>query len=150
MGCSLLVKQAKGLLESETWYVAAFSNISSLIMGMLPDLNWAGFYLMRAGRLTVGPFQGKPACIHIAPGKGVCGTASEQDRTLVVSDVHLFPGHIACDGASESEIVIPIHQGDRIMAVLDIDSVVKTRFSAEDAAVLSDLVRMMEQKLCWD
>ena len=145
-----LIDQAEGMLEEEPWSVAAFSNLSSLIMNTLQDLNWAGFYLMRAGRLTVGPFQGKPACIHIAPGKGVCGTASEQDRTLVVSDVHLFPGHIACDGASESEIVIPIHEDGRVRAVLDIDSPVKDRFAPEDQAGLEALVRKIEERVKWE
>ena len=145
----ILVGQAEGLLETEPWYVSAFSNISALIMSMLPDLNWAGFYLMRDGKLTVGPFQGKPACIHIAPGKGVCGTAAERNETTVVPDVHRFPGHIACDGASESEIVIPVHEGDRVRAVLDIDSPVKDRFTAADREGLEALVRIIEEKVSW-
>ena len=145
----ILAGQAEGILEAEPWYVPAFSNISALIMSMLPDLNWAGFYLMRDGKLTVGPFQGKPACIHIAPGKGVCGTAAERNETTVVPDVHQFPGHIACDGASESEIVIPVHEGDRVRAVLDIDSPVKNRFTAEDREGLEALVRMIEEKVSW-
>jgi GAF domain-containing protein len=150
MEYSVLVDQAKGLLESEPWYVAAFSNLSSLIMSMLPDLNWAGFYLMRSGCLTVGPFQGKPACIHIAPGKGVCGTAVVRDETVVVPDVHQFPGHIACDGASESEIVIPIHADGQVAAVLDIDSPVKGRFGPEEQAVLEALVRVIEEQVRWE
>jgi len=145
-----LNEQAKGMLESEPWYVAAFSNISSLIMNMVPDLNWAGFYLMRKGSLVVGPFQGKPACIHIAPGKGVCGTAALRNETVVVPDVHQFPGHIACDGASESEIVIPIRQGSLVRAVLDIDSPVKNRFSPEDRQGLEELVRTIEERIGWD
>ena len=150
MEYSLLVEQAKGLLESESWYVAAFSNISSLIMNMLPDLNWAGFYRMRNGRLTVGPFQGKPACIHIAPGKGVCGTAVVRDETIIVPDVHQFPGHIACDGASESEIVIPIHANGQVVAVLDIDSPVQSRFGPEEQEGLETLVRMIEERVHWE
>ena len=150
MEYSLLVEQAKGLMETETWYVAAFSNISSLIMGILPDLNWAGFYLMRNGCLTVGPFQGKPACIHIAPGKGVCGAAVVRDETIAVPDVHQFPGHIACDGASESEIVIPIHADGQVVAVLDIDSPVKNRFGPEDRECLEALVRMIEERVRWE
>ena len=126
------------------------SNLSALIMASMDSLNWAGFYLIRGSELVVGPFQGKPACIRIPVGKGVCGTAIAQNATQVVPDVHLFPGHIACDSASESEIVIPIHQGEKIMAVLDIDSVVKNRFSEEDTAMLSELVRLMEQKLRWE
>ena len=145
----ILAGQAEGILEAEPWYVSAFSNISSLIMSMLPDLNWAGFYLMKDGKLTVGPFQGKPACIHIAPGKGVCGTAADRNETTVVPDVHQFPGHIACDGASESEIVIPVHEGNLVRAVLDIDSPVKDRFTAEDREGLEALVRMIEEKVSW-
>lgn len=145
----LLFEQAKGILEAESWYVSALSNLSSLIMGTLPDLNWAGFYLFRNGELTVGPFQGKPACIHIAPGKGVCGAAAVRDETVVVPDVHQFPGHIACDGASESEIVIPIHADGQVAAVLDIDSPVKTRFSPEDQEGLERLVRLTEEKMSW-
>ena len=150
MEYSVLVDQAKGLLESEPWYVAAFSNLSSLIMSMLPDLNWAGFYLMRNGCLTVGPFQGKPACIHIEPGRGVCGTAVVRDETVLVPDVHQFPGHIACDGASESEIVIPIREEGRVRAILDIDSTVKNRFAPEDRAGLEALVRKIEERVKWD
>jgi GAF domain-containing protein len=144
-----MIEQAKGILEEEPWYVSALSNLSSLIMAMLPDLNWAGFYLLRNGRLTVGPFQGKPACIHIDPGKGVCGTAVIRDETVVVPDVHQFPGHIACDGASESEIVIPIHADGRVAAVLDIDSPVKNRFSPEDREGLERLVGLIEEKVNW-
>ena len=145
----ILTGQAEGLLETESWYVAAFSNISALVMSMLPNLNWAGFYLVRDGKLTVGPFQGKPACIHIAPGKGVCGTAMERNETVLVPDVHQFPGHIACDGASESEIVVPVHDGDTVRAVLDIDSPVKGRFTAEDREGLETLVRIIEEKVSW-
>lgn len=144
-----LAKQAGELLAEEKWYVTAFSNISSLIMAVMPGLNWAGFYLVRDGSLTVGPFQGKPACIRIAPGKGVCGTALVRDETLVVPDVHKFPGHIACDGASESEIVIPIHAGGQVSAVLDIDSPVRDRFTSEDREELEALVRVIEEKVSW-
>ena len=144
-----MLEQAKGILEEEPWYVSALSNLSSLIMTTLPDLNWAGFYLMKNGRLTVGPFQGKPACIHIAPGRGVCGAAVARDETVVVPDVHQFPGHIACDGASESEIVIPIHAEGRVAAVLDIDSPIRNRFSPEDREGLEELVRLTEEKISW-
>ena len=135
----MIWEQATGLLEAEPWYVAALSNLSALIMDMLPDLNWAGFYLMKDGRLVVGPFQGKPACIHIDPGKGVCGTAVSRNETIAVPEVHLFPGHIACDGASESEIVIPVRENGRVLAVMDIDSPVKNRFSEEDRTGLEAL-----------
>ena len=147
---NMLLQQADGIIDAESWYVAAMSNLSALIMESFDNLNWAGFYLFRDGKLVVGPFQGKPACIHIPVGRGVCGTAVVEDRIQVVPDVHLFPGHIACDCASESEIVIPIHRDGKIMAVLDIDSPVKNRFSEEDAAMLLELVRLMEQKLSWD
>ena len=142
-----LCRQAAGILEEEPWYFSCLSNLSALIMENLPQLNWAGFYLMRSGRLTVGPFQGKPACIHIAPGKGVCGTAVAEDKTILVPDVHEFPGHIACDSASASEIVIPIHQGGGIIGVLDIDSPVKNRFDKKDQAGLESLVRLIEKSL---
>lgn len=146
----MLLQQAEGILDTEPWYVAAMSNLSALIASSMEDLNWAGFYLMRKDQLVVGPFQGKPACIHIPVGKGVCGTAVQQDRMQVVPDVHTFPGHIACDSASASEIVIPIHSGGTVRAVLDIDSPVQDRFSAEDAAGLERLIRMMEEKICWE
>lgn len=144
-----LVSQAEGMLEAEPWYVAAFSNLSALVMETLPDLNWAGFYIMKDGRLTVGPFQGKPACIHIAPGKGVCGTAAARNETVLVPDVHLFPGHIACDGASESEIVIPLRDGETVRAVMDIDSPVKGRFTPEDREGLETLARAIEKTVRW-
>ena len=147
---ALLTQQASGILEEEPWYTAAMSNLSALIAESMADLNWAGFYLIRGQQLTVGPFQGKPACIHIPVGKGVCGTAVLEDRMQVVPDVHAFPGHIACDSASASEIVIPIHSGEQIAAVLDIDSPVKDRFSAEDAAGLAELVQLIEQKISWE
>ncbi len=146
----LLTGQAEGILETEPWYAAALSNLSALIMAALPDLNWAGFYLLREGQLTVGPFQGKPACIHIALGKGVCGTAAVRNETVVVPDVHRFPGHIACDADSASEIVIPIHESGRVRAVLDIDSPVKNRFSPEDRAGLEELVRLIEERVSWE
>ena len=149
MGDQLLPDQAKGILEAEPWYVSALSNLSSLIMSAMPDLNWAGFYLLRNGKLTVGPFQGKPACIHIAPGKGVCGTAFVRDETVVVPDVHQFPGHIACDSASESEIVIPIHADGRVVAVLDVDSPIKNRFSKEDQEGLERIVGLVEETVSW-
>ena len=146
---NVINRQAGEILDAEPWYVAAMSNLSALLMTSLDRLNWAGFYLLQDGDLIVGPFQGRPACIRIPAGKGVCGTAVRTDRIQVVPDVHLFPGHIACDSASESEIVIPIHDGGRIAAVLDIDSVVKDRFSPEDAEGLQAFVRLMEQKIRW-
>ena len=125
------------------------SNISSVLKDGLPDINWAGFYILRGGRLVVGPFQGKPACIHIGIGSGVCGCCVRQDRTIAVADVHTFPGHIACDSASNSEIVIPIHCGGRVAAVLDIDSPLLDRFSEEDRTGLERIVSLMEKMLEW-
>ena len=150
MNYRTIISQAEEMLRAEPWAVAALSNLSALIMAELPDLNWAGFYLMKDGRLVVGPFQGKPACIHIAPGKGVCGTAAVRDETVVVPDVHEFPGHIACDGASESEIVIPIHSGGKVRAVLDIDSPMKNRFTEEDRQGLEAVAEKIEQAVRWD
>ena len=150
MNYKVMNSQAEEMLKAEPWYVAAFSNISALIMTTLPELNWAGFYLVKNGGLVVGPFQGKPACIHIATGKGVCGTAISRNETILVPDVHQFPGHIACDSASESEIVIPIHEGEKIRAVLDIDSPVKGRFTGEDKAGLEALIRTIEEKVSWE
>ena len=145
----LLAEEAKKMLEAEPWYVSAFSNISALVMLLVPDLNWAGFYLMRNGKLTVGPFQGMPACIHIAPGRGVCGTAAQRDETVLVPDVHEFPGHIACDGASASEIVVPVHAEGRVAAVLDIDSPVKGRFTEEVREGLEQMVKVIEEGVSW-
>ena len=138
------------MLEAEPWYVAAFSNLSALIKETLPELNWAGFYFADENGLTVGPFQGKPACIHIAPGKGVCGTAVVRKETVVVPDVHAFPGHIACDSASASEIVIPLCRDGKVAAVLDIDSPVKDRFSPADRDGLEALARKIEERVSWN
>ena len=145
-----MISQAEGMLEAEPWYVAAFSNLSALIKETLPELNWAGFYFADESGLTVGPFQGKPACIHIAPGKGVCGTAVTRKETVVVPDVHAFPGHIACDSASASEIVIPLCRDGKVAAVLDIDSPVKDRFSPADRDGLEALARKIEERVSWN
>ena len=147
---AMLAGQAKEMLEAEPWYVAAFSNLSALIKETLPELNWAGFYFADENGLTVGPFQGKPACIHIAPGKGVCGTAVARKETVVVPDVHAFPGHIACDCASASEIVIPLCRDGKVAAVLDIDSPVKDRFSPADRDGLEALARKIEERVSWN
>lgn len=144
-----ITAQAEAMLDEEPWYTSALSNISALIMESVSGLNWAGFYLMRNGRLVVGPFQGKPACIHIPAGRGVCGTAVQKDSLQVVPDVHAFPGHIACDSASASEIVIPIHGDEEVIGVLDIDSPVLNRFSDEDAKGLQRLVEIIEEKADW-
>ena len=141
----LIKQQAEALLTDEKDYVPALSNISALIYDSLDRLNWAGFYLMDKGSLLLGPFQGKVACIRIPVGKGVCGTAVIENITVRVADVHQFPGHIACDSASESEIVIPIHSGGRIVGVLDIDSPEKDRFSENDEEGLTELVKVIEE-----
>lgn len=139
----LIVEQAKAFIETDPYYVAALSNISALLAESLSDLNWAGFYLMREGRLVVGPFQGKTACIHIEVGKGVCGTAVMKEEVIRVKDVHEFPGHIACDSASNSEIVLPIRNKGRIVGVLDIDSVKIDRFSDADEEGLRSLAELI-------
>jgi GAF domain-containing protein len=115
------------------------ANLAALIWQFLPDLNWAGFYRVVAGELVLGPFMGKPACIRIALGKGVCGTAAASGETQLVADVHAFPGHIACDAASASELVVPVVVGGRVIAVIDLDSPVKARFTPEDAAGIEAL-----------
>ncbi|SFN66457.1 GAF domain-containing protein [Pseudobutyrivibrio sp. UC1225] len=140
----LLSEQLKALAEDEPNYLPVLSNASALINENLDDLNWAGFYLMNNGSLLLGPFQGKVACIRIALGMGVCGTAAEKDETLVVPNVHEFPGHIACDCASNSEIVVPIHKDGKVVGVLDIDSPSLNRFSDEDKAGLEEFVRTLE------
>ncbi|HUJ45775.1 MAG TPA: GAF domain-containing protein [Rhizomicrobium sp.] len=137
-----LVLQARGLFEGERDPIANAANLASLIFNGLDDLNWAGFYFLREGDLVLGPFQGKPACVRIAIGKGVCGTAAASRETLVVPDVDVFPGHIACDVASRSEIVVPLVKGGRLLGVLDIDSPNRSRFTKEDAAGLEALAAL--------
>ena len=140
---ALLADQAASMIETEPHYVAALSNLSALIYESMDRLNWAGFYMMDKGSLLVGPFQGRPACIRIEIGKGVCGTAVKEKKIQRVADVHAFPGHIACDAASRSEIVLPIRSEGRIERVLDIDSTEPERFSEEDEkglALLADLI----------
>jgi len=135
-----LAAQARALFEGERDATANAANLSSLVFHSLPGLNWAGFYWLKDGGLLLGPFQGKPACVRIAIGKGVCGTAARDRKTILVPDVHRFPGHIACDSASNSEIVVPIVRGGRVVGVLDVDSPEFARFDAEDARGLEALV----------
>lgn len=125
-------KQLDVLLEGEKDTIANLSNASALLNHFLHNINWVGFYVMKDGELVLGPFQGLPACVRIPVGRGVCGTAVANKETLVVEDVHAFPGHIACDAASNSEIVVPLIKDDEVIGVLDIDSPVKNRFSDED------------------
>ena len=136
-----LARDLSALLEGESDLIANAANAAALIFDALPDINWAGFYFVRDGELVVGPFQGKPACVRIAMGRGVCGTAAARRKAIVVPDVHAFPGHIACDAASLSEIVIPLLAGARVLGVLDIDSPNLERF---DAADLRGLTRIVE------
>jgi len=140
----LLTAQLLEFAKADPWFVPLLSNASALLFEALPDVNWAGFYLTRGDGLVLGPFQGKTACIHIARGRGVCGAAMEQDRVLRVPDVHAFPGHIACDSASNSEIVLPLHSGGAVAGVLDIDSPVPDRFDAADEAGLTAFARALE------
>ena len=143
----LMNSQLKSLSEGVVWDVTILSNAAALLWDSLKDINWAGFYLFRGSRLELGPFQGKPACTVIEIGKGVCGTAVAEDRTQLVKNVHEFPGHIACDSASNSEIVVPVHTGEKIYGVLDIDSPILARFDEEDKAGLEEFVRILESIL---
>ena len=127
--------------------MANLANVSALIFTTLEDINWAGFYLLEGDKLVLGPFQGNPACVEIAIGKGVCGTAAAKDAVQLVPDVHLFEGHIACDSASRSEIVVPLHRDGEVVGVLDIDSPSLSRFTEEDRAGLTELCAMLETKL---
>ncbi|HUL56200.1 MAG TPA: GAF domain-containing protein [Usitatibacter sp.] len=136
-----LLLQARGLFEGERDALANSANLSALIFNALPDLNWSGFYWMRQGGLVLGAFQGKPACVRIALGSGVCGTAARERRTIVVPDVDAFPGHIACDSASRSEIVVPLVRGGAVLGVLDVDSPRLARFDEEDARGLEALAK---------
>lgn len=147
MDYELLCAQLRGLTNGIPYETANLANASALLWQELQDINWAGFYKMEDGALVLGPFQGKPACIRIEIGKGVCGTAVAQNATQRVADVHAFPGHIACDGASNSEIVIPIHAGGKIWGVLDIDSPIFDRFSPVDQAGLEQFVKILEDVL---
>ena len=144
---SALNKELSALISGVPHPIANMANAASLLYNSLEDLNWAGFYLMENGILVLGPFMGKPACIEIPVGKGVCGTAVAENRSQLVYDVHQFPGHIACDSASNSEIVIPIHAHGKIWGVLDIDSPVFDRFSEADQAGLEAFVRVLENIL---
>lgn len=140
-----LLRQAQALLANEKDPVANMANLAAVLYNDLPDINWAGFYCLKGETLVLGPFQGKPACVRIALGKGVCGTAAQTNQTQRVEDVHAFAGHIACDAASNSEIVVPIHKGNQVWGVLDIDSPLKGRFDATDQENLEKLVQILEQ-----
>lgn len=136
-----------GMLGDSTYNITLLANTSALLFNTLPEVNWVGFYLLEGNELLLGPFQGLPACTQIEIGKGVCGTSVNENRTIRVQDVHSFPGHIACDGNSNSEIVIPVFLNDKIYAVLDIDSPITNRFDEVDQVELENIVHILEKHL---
>jgi L-methionine (R)-S-oxide reductase len=142
-----LVRSADALTAGETDAVANMANVAALLWEYLPDVNWTGFYRMVDGELVLGPFQGKAACIRIALGDGVCGTAAASGATQLVEDVHAFPGHIACDANSASELVVPVKQGGRVIAVIDLDSPSLRRFDTEDAAGIEALAQILSDRI---
>jgi GAF domain-containing protein len=142
-----LAAQARGILAGERDRVANAANLAALVWHALPDLNWCGFYFFDGRELVVGPFQGRPACVRIPLGKGVCGTAAQSGRTQVVDDVNAFDGHIACDAASRSEIVVPLFDGDRLVGVWDVDSPSPARFDAGDRAGMEELCAIYVESL---
>jgi GAF domain-containing protein len=137
-----LAQQAEGLFDGETDMIANAANLSALIYQMMPDLNWAGLYLLKGEQLVLGPFQGKPACVRIPVGRGVCGTAVERKASILVEDVHAFPGHIACDAASRSELVVPIFRHGEVIGVIDLDSPRPSRFDVDDQAGIERLAEI--------
>jgi GAF domain-containing protein len=138
-----LSQQLNGLLDGERDMIANAANTSALMFEMLPDLNWAGFYFLKsADELVLGPFQGRTACVRIAVGRGVCGTAVAKGQSILVEDVHAFPGHIACDAASRSELVVPLHHDGRILGVIDLDSPIPSRFDAQDQDGIEALAKI--------
>lgn len=141
----MLAEQLRSLTDGVPHLVANLANASALLYETLEDVNWVGFYLMKGGRLVLGPFQGKPACIEIPAGKGVCGAAVERDEVILVKNVHNFPGHIACDSASNSEIAMPLHKDGEVVGVLDIDSPTVSRFTEEDREGLLRLLPILER-----
>ena len=141
----LICQQLQALTEGIPYLTANLANASAVLNEALTDINWVGFYLVQDGKLVLGPFQGRTACIEIPGGRGVCGTALAADQVMLIPDVHAFPGHIACDSASNSEIVVPLHSGGRVVAVLDIDSPIKGRFTEEDRAGLIQVGRILEK-----
>ncbi|KUH56714.1 GAF domain-containing protein [Megasphaera sp. DJF_B143] len=141
----LMNKQLRALAEADASWLPVFANASALLWDCFPSINWAGFYIVNQGSLLLGPFQGKVACIRIPIGKGVCGTAVLEDATQRIDNVHLFPGHIACDSASNSELVIPIHHDGKVVALLDMDSPIYNRFSENDQKELESFVRTLEE-----
>ncbi len=153
----LLVRQIEALAQADNHWLPVLSNASACLFEAMDKINWAGFYLVddstrdqKTPELRLGPFQGKVACVRIPFRRGVCGTAAAEDKTQLVSDVHAFPGHIACDAASRSEVVVPLHCGGHVVGVLDIDSPLLDRFSAYDVRGLESFVRALENCICWN
>jgi GAF domain-containing protein len=142
-----LIAAADGLTAGESDAVANMANVAALVGLLIPDLNWSGFYRLVSGELVLGPFAGKPACIRIAMGQGVCGTAAAQRATQRVADVHAFPGHITCDPDSRSELVVPVLRGGEVIAVIDLDSPLAGRFDAEDQAGIEALARLISDRI---
>lgn len=142
-----LCDAAAALTEGEPDGIANMANVAALMWEFVPDLNWAGFYRMKDGELVLGPFAGRPACIRIPLGKGVCGTAAAQAKTQLIADVHAFPGHIACDAASRSELVVPVIRGGKVVAVIDLDSPTPARFDADDAAGIEQLAAVLAARI---
>ncbi|WP_066172948.1 GAF domain-containing protein [Bacillus marinisedimentorum] len=141
----LLLKQLRALIEGESNQIANLANASALLNQFLDDINWVGFYLREDGELVLGPFNGLPACVRITVGKGVCGTAVSERKTMRIADVHAFPGHIACDAASRSEIVVPLFKEDEVIGVLDIDSPVENRFDETDQHWLEQFAAVLQE-----
>lgn len=142
-----LKKEVSALINGVPYEIANLANVSAALWQGMENINWVGFYLMESGKLVLGPFQGKPACIEIPLGRGVCGAAAQEKRTVLVEDVHQFPGHIACDSASNSEIVVPIFQNGEVYGVLDIDSPCFARFTREDQRELEEIASILEKNL---
>ena len=147
MDYQTLKKEISALIEGVPYEIANLANVSAALWQTMENINWVGFYLMDSGKLVLGPFQGKPACIEIPLGRGVCGTAALEKRTVLVEDVHQFPGHIACDSASNSEIVVPIFKNGAVYGVLDIDSPYLSRFTQEDQRGLEEIVKILEENI---
>jgi len=148
-GYAELAKTLAALLSGERDRIANAANTAAVIYDALPELNWAGFYFLKSGELVVGPFQGKPACVRIAVGRGVCGEAAARRATLIVRNVHAFPGHIPCDSASNSELVVPLLKGDTVLGVLDLDSPQFSRFDEVDASGLEEIARIFVNASDW-
>ena len=142
-----LPSQLENLISKDKYEITSLSNMAALIFNSLPEVSWAGFYLLKDGKLVLGPFQGKIACTEIQIGKGVCGTTAQKKETIIVKDVHKFPGHIACDSESNSEIVVPIFNKGELYGVLDLDSKKLERFDENDKILLEKLVKVLEKKL---